>query len=178
MIYDVFVNCDFYGVNILTNKARKRTKLLLEVCFIIYIILLFYFLFFSDKFGRTTSRQDYSYNIIPFHEITRFIKYREIIGVESFMVNIAGNIFAFCPFGFLLPVLNNKKRGILYVTLVSFEFSLFIELIQLITRVGSYDIDDIILNTIGGILGYIIYRICYFIWKRRFVKHGVSKEKR
>ncbi len=178
MISGIFVKCDFYGVNILTNKAKKRTKLLLEVCFIIYIILLFYFLFFSDKFGRTTSRQEYTYNIIPFQEIRRFIKYREIIGFESFMVNIAGNILAFCPFGFFLPILNDKKRGMLYVTLVSFEFSLLIELVQLITRVGSYDIDDIILNTIGGILGYIIYCICYFIWKRRFGKHGVSKEKR
>ena len=64
------------------------------------------------------------------------------------------------------------------MTLVGFEFSLFIELMQLITKVGSYDVDDLIMNTVGGILGYIAYRICYYVWKRRTGNRGVSQEKR
>ena len=177
MISGVVVKHDIYGVNILSYKTKQRTKLLLEVCFMVYLIVLFYFLFFSDRYGRTELRQEYQYNLVPFQEIKRFIQYREILGFESFLANILGNIFAFSPFGFMLPILNSRKRGILYVTLVSFEFSLFIELIQLITKVGSYDVDDMIMNTIGGVIGYIIYRICYFIWKRRSGKHGVSQKK-
>ena len=172
------LNVSLFGVNILSYRAKQRTKLLLEVCFIIYLIILFYLLFFCDRYGRTGLRQEYHYNLVPFQEIRRFIQYREILGVESFMVNIVGNIVAFCPFGFMLPILNSKKRGILYVTLVSFEFSLFIELMQLITKVGCYDVDDLIMNTIGGILGYIAYRICYYVWKRRTGNRGVSQEKR
>ncbi len=162
----------------MSYKAKQRTKLLLEVGFIVYLILLFYFLFFSDRYGRTELRQEYHYNLVPFQEIRRFIQYREILGVESFFVNIVGNVLAFSPFGFMLPILNSRKRGILYVTLVSFEFSLFIELMQLIAKVGSYDVDDLIMNTIGGILGYLVYRICYCIWKRRTKSNGVSQEKR
>ena len=150
----------------MSYKTKQRTKLLLEVCFILYLIILFYFLFFCDRYGRTEFRDNYHYNLVPFQEIKRFIKYREILGIESFLVNIVGNVLAFSPFGFLLPILTSKKRGIFYVTLVSFEFSLFIELMQLITKVGSYDVDDLIMNTIGGMLGYILYRICYYFWKR------------
>lgn len=167
----------YYGVKILSYKAKQRTKLLLEVCFLLYLVLLMYFLFFGDRYGRTGYRQEYQYNLVPFQEIKRFIRYREILGLESFLLNIVGNIVAFSPFGFMLPILNSKKRGILYVTLVSLEFSLFIELMQLITKVGSYDVDDMILNTLGGILGHIAYRVCYNIWKRRTRKHGVSQKK-
>ena len=49
--------------------------------------------------------------------------------------------------------------------------SLCVEIIQLFTRVGSFDVDDILLNTIGGVLGYIIFLICNGI--RR--KHDVRK---
>lgn len=162
----------------MSYKTKQRTKLLLELGFILYLILLFYFLFFADRYGRTEASKEYHYNLIPFQEIKRFIKYREILGFESFMLNIIGNVIAFSPFGFMLPILNSKKRGIIYVTLVSLEFSLFIELMQLITKVGCYDVDDMIMNTIGGILGYIVYRICYYVWKRRTVSHGVSQKKR
>ena len=162
----------------MSYKTKRRAKLMLEVCFIIYLIVLFYFLFFSDRYGRSELHHEYHYNLVPFQEIRRFIQYRQILGFESFIVNIVGNIFAFSPFGFMLPILNSRKRGIIYVTLVSFEFSLFIELMQLITKVGSYDVDDLIMNTIGGIFGYIVYRICYYVWKRRLCKHGVSQEKR
>ncbi len=41
------------------------------------------------------------------------------------------------------------------MTLISFEFSLLIECIQLVSKVGSFDVDDMILNTLGGSLGYL-----------------------
>lgn len=49
--------------------------------------------------GRTYSERAYHYNLIPFHEIMRFIKYRHVLGWQAVALNIWGNIIAFMPFG-------------------------------------------------------------------------------
>lgn len=80
--------------------------------------------------------------------------------LQSFMYlvyNIIGNIIWFMPFGYMLHHFVNRinvKRVILY----SFMLSFYIELGQYVLRVGISDIDDIILNTLGGLLGYLLYR--------------------
>jgi Glycopeptide antibiotics resistance protein len=127
--------------------------------FYFYIILLAYFLFFSEHYGRENILKEYRYNLEFFKEIKRFIKYREQLGFESFAVNILGNILAFAPFGFFLPLLNVKYRKIFYTTFLCFIFSLGVETIQLILKVGIFDVDDIIMNTAGGVLGYLSYLI-------------------
>ena len=86
--------------------------------------------------------------------------------MTAVVVNLLGNIAAFLPFGFFLPFLSQKNRSFAYVTLISFEFSLLIESIQLVSKVGSFDVDDMILNTLGGSLGYL----CFWVarkWKKR-----------
>lgn len=136
-----------------------------RVLFILYIIMLSYFLFFSERYGRTIISNEYRYNLIVFKEVRRFITYREVVGFESFAVNIFGNIFAFAPFGFMLPIINDKNRKFWIVALLSLEFSLAVELIQLVFKVGIFDVDDIIMNTIGGMLGYLCFFICHKIYK-------------
>ncbi len=143
--------------------------------FYLYIILLSYFLFFSERYGRDLMTKDYRYNLELFKEIKRFIKYRQQLGFESFVVNILGNILAFAPFGFLPPLLNKKNRHILYVAITSFFFSLSVELVQMYLRVGIFDVDDILLNTMGGILGYITFCICLGCFQRlrgKMVRRG------
>ena len=61
------------------------------------------------------------------------------------------------PFGFFLPAFSRKCKEIWYVLLYSFELSLLVETIQLVTKVGSFDVDDLLLNTIGGVCGYLVY---------------------
>jgi glycopeptide antibiotics resistance protein len=136
-----------------------------RVLFILYIILLAYFLFFSERYGRTMGSDQYRYNLVLFKEVKRFIEYRRLLGFESFVVNIFGNVLAFAPFGFVLPIISVDNRKLLNITLLSFEFSLTIELIQLIFKVGIFDVDDIFMNTVGGILGGICFLICYKILK-------------
>ncbi|MDF2537000.1 MAG: putative rane protein [Herbinix sp.] len=127
--------------------------------FYLYIILLFYFLFFSERYGRDSISENYRYNLEFLKEIKRFIKYRERIGFESFVVNIMGNILAFAPFGFMLPLLNNKLRSFFKIAFLSIFFSLMVECLQLAFRVGIFDVDDIFLNSIGGIIGYLFFAI-------------------
>ncbi len=139
-----------------------------RVLFIIYLIVLAYFLFFSERYGRTNGGEAYRYNLQLFKELKRFITYRNSIGYESFIVNIFGNVFAFTPFGFILPIISKENRKLLHIVLLSLEFSLAIELLQLIFRVGIFDVDDLFLNTLGGLIGGILFFICQWVWKKKY----------
>ena len=75
---------------------EKNKRLIIKVgwlVFYIYILLLAYFLFFSEHYGRDLVTQQY--NLQLFKEIKRFIRYRDQIGIEGFVVNIFGNVLAF-----------------------------------------------------------------------------------
>ena len=72
------------------------------------------------------------------------------------------------PLGFVLPVLSYKNRSIFKVTFMCMLCSVTVELIQLISKLGSCDVDDVILNTSGGILGYICFTsVCLYLDIRR-----------
>ena len=138
------------------SKNTKRKKSLYVVLFAAYLILLFYFLFCSEGLGRASTEAEYRYNLTLFREIKRFIEYRHVLGYKAVFLNVVGNVIAFMPFGFLLPPLMNYKTNWFVTTIWAFLFSLFVETIQLFFRLGSFDVDDMLLNTIGGLLGYII----------------------
>lgn len=72
--------------------------------------------------------------------------YRDVLGTSVVIENLIGNIIGFVPFGYILPLIYKNKRKFWLITLLTAEFSLFIELTQLMLRVGSCDIDDIILK--------------------------------
>ena len=101
------------------------------------------------------------YNLTPLKEIKRFMRYiwdNDALGSAA-RLNIFGNIIAFIPFGIYLPYTSESKLGFISTFLYTFSLSLTIELVQLITKVGSCDVDDIILNTLGGVIGYILWYI-------------------
>lgn len=149
------------------RKVRiSRKRMCAILLFLLYFGILFYFLFFSEKMGRTFVEREYHYNLIPFHEIKRFLKYHEVLGIGAVILNIGGNVAAFMPFGFFLPIFSRRCQYFLNTVFYSFELSLVVEVIQLVTKVGSFDVDDIILNTIGGAAGYWVFRIADYIRKR------------
>lgn len=82
--------------------------------------------------------------------------------------NLAGNVIAFVPYGLLIPLLSHKNRRFWKVVLLSFDFSLLVEVIQLVSKVGSFDVDDLILNTVGGMVGFA----CFWMidWMRRHMR--------
>ncbi len=148
------------------NKSEKLVKALGWISFTMYIIMLFYFMFFSERYGRTILHSDYNYNLKLFKEIRRFWNYRDILGTESVVLNLVGNVAGFIPFGIMIPFLSKKRRNFFLVTLLTLEFSLLIEVTQLITKAGSFDVDDLLLNTIGGSIGYIVFVIANAVLKR------------
>lgn len=140
-------------------KADKIKKMISWAFFLFYMIALSYFLFFSEKYGRVTGTEEYRYNLIPLNEIKRFIKYHKILGYRSLIINIVGNILAFAPFGFFMPIVSPQDNKAWRVVVTGCCFSLLIEMLQLVFKIGIFDIDDILLNTIGVAIGYIGFRI-------------------
>ena len=132
------------------------------VLFFVYLVILSYLLFFAESFGRGTS-DDYHYNFIPLTEIRRYLTYWETIGIFGVLLNLVGNVAAFMPFGYFLSALTDNRLKAVSVLLFSMEFSILVEMIQLFTRLGSCDIDDVILNTLGGWIGCLIYKAIHKI---------------
>lgn len=153
------------------KKWHDRLRRLEKLLFVVYLGLLCYFLFFADSMGRNFAERTYRYNLKPFQEISRFIRYRKELGWWSVSLNLAGNVLAFVPFGAFLPRLFPKCRKFLPVAWFGFEFSLCVELIQLTAKVGSFDVDDILLNTLGGMLGYAAYRVTQMLHRRYGDRH-------
>ena len=139
------------------NRANKEKYALWggRVLFLIYVAGLCYFLFFAENYGRVLGQENYRYNLVPFREIERFWTYRDELGIHSFY-NLAGNILGFVAAGFFIPILWENKRGFFFTVCVTFDMSLLVEILQIVLRVGSFDVDDLILNTLGGIIGYLL----------------------
>lgn len=137
-------------VYLIKNKQKIILyKELLALTFIIYALCLFYVVTFGDVSWSTS-------NLIPFKEMLRYS-----FGSNLFIKNVLGNIIMFIPYGFFVSYYLNLKKPLSAFLLVLLV-SLSIETTQLlIGRV--FDIDDIILNTIGGILGFFVYKLIFII---------------
>lgn len=128
---------------IVNKKKLVLHEELLKLCFIIYILCLFYVVTFQDVSWS-------SHNYIPFKEILRYE-----IGSKNFYKNIFGNMLLFVPYGIFIAKYVKLKQPLI-VGIISFITSLSIEVIQfLIGRV--FDVDDIILNVVGCYIGFGIY---------------------
>lgn len=143
------------------DETKKKIRIIGWILFIIYILLLIYFLFLSEEYGRKDfAERDYRYNLVLFQEIRRFWVYRSKVGYLAAFLNLAGNVIGFIPFGFIVPVIGKKMKNGLLVSVCGFCLSLFVESIQLIFKVGSFDVDDLLLNTLGTVLGYLTFVVC------------------
>lgn len=98
-------------------------------------------------------------SLVPFKTITTYLFGKTPNFTYQLFHNILGNIFLFVPFAFLLPICFSKGRTLKESFLYSFLLSTLVELYQFTFRVGVLDVDDVILNVIGGIIGYIVYKL-------------------
>lgn len=166
----------------MNSITRRRLSGAGALVLIVYISLILYFVFFSDHYGRATGFTEFHYNLTPFAEIHRYLTFKEFFTWENLITNLAGNILIFVPLGILIPIIRKKKTGIFLVTFLTFSFSLFIEGVQLFTKVGVFDVDDLIMNTVGGILGYLIFWIgkVYYrhSYSRKYRKQEIKKYKK
>ena len=153
----------------MSEKKAKMIRALGKVLFVLYIVFLIYFLFLAEWYGRDGVSEEYRYNLELFKEIRRFLTYRRQLGMPAVFANLFGNILIFVPYGFFIA-LAGHSRGFFKTLFCSMGLSLIVEIVQLFTRVGSFDVDDILLNTIGGVLGFIIFAVCNRIRRKAYVR--------
>ena len=99
-------------------------------------------------------------NFTLFKTIKMYINYSYML--NSFE-NLAGKIVVFVPFGFLLPYVQKGAAKFPVLLLNAFLFVVGIEVFQLFSAFGAFDVDDILLNCFGASMGWVIYRV----WERR-----------
>lgn len=131
-------------VYLIKNKIKFIFyKEMIMLGFIIYVMALFRVVTFQDVSWSSS-------NFIPFEEMFRYE-----FGTKLFYKNVVGNMLMFVPYGFFIAYFLKTKKPWL-VLLLTTLVSITIEITQLlIGRV--FDVDDIILNIVGGVSGYIIY---------------------
>ena len=144
-------------------KRDVLKKLFLNIMFygvmFLYALILFFLLFKKKSVGSFRT-----INLIPFRTIIDYLFNEDVI-VRSFAFsNIMGNIAIFIPLGIYIPLLINKKSIFTNSAIVAL-ISLCVEIVQYILVIGTADVDDIILNTIGGLLGILIFKLVYLIFK-------------
>ncbi|MDQ0270443.1 VanZ family protein [Cytobacillus purgationiresistens] len=130
--------------------SGKRIMISLRIGYylaVIYSIALLILLFF-----RPNDQSYDSMNIIPFATISFYLS-NEVNSLISFY-NLAANIGLFIPYGLFLRI---KGLNFLKTVVIMFLTISFIETMQLLTKRGSFDIDDIILNVFGAIIGWFFY---------------------
>jgi glycopeptide antibiotics resistance protein len=159
-------------------KLRKPNlgKIIMWALFILYLTLLIKVILFKYPAFVIANSFKYAHETPLFTRITQgnFIPFKTILhylgGNPSFGVakeNLLGNIIAFGPLGFLLPIVIKGIKDVKHIALSAFIVSLTFEVIQLLTYLGSFDVDDIILNVLGAMCGYLVYKVFFLLIPKR-----------
>lgn len=146
----VILPCLIYQIVVIKRKNLKVEKNVVIHLVWVYIFLLYIYLALSKAgigsiwdIGRYSDlfRVD-EINLIPF----------DSVGILTYILNV----IMFMPLGFLLPLIWKNFRNIINVLLTGLGFSLAIEFCQLF-NLRATDIDDLMMNTLGAVLGYFIW---------------------
>lgn len=167
--YELYILPIYLIIRLLYLRNKKiniKRELLLIIFMSIIIMLLSQTIiceFYLDN-GVHIKEGIHNNNFIPFKIFyDSYISHIKYGNYTYFIINLLGNIILFIPIGFLLPSLYKIKEK--YVVLLGLSLSLFIELFQLFLPRWT-DIDDIILNTFGTFIGFLLYKYCVKIYHR------------
>lgn len=150
----------------MNRNNRKIIHVLVWMFFTGYSACLLYWMF--RGFGRT-AHTEIRYNLVPFNTIFSYMFNVNQHNIGTTIINLAGNVGVFLPFGLVLPYLFQKLTRY-SVFFVWFTGSIIIlEIMQTVLKVGTGDIDDVILNVIGASAGYVVYRIFFSEKSGRFI---------
>lgn len=140
------------------NKIKKTTYI---IALIIYTIMIFNLTLFTRRIGEIR------YNLIPLKTISDYIINIKKYNLREIIINIFGNIFIFMPVQYLIIKIFELKKSKIII-LIDLIILLSIELSQLITHTGIFDIDDIILNLSGMLITLILMKLNHkFVLKRK-----------
>ena len=138
------------GVDLMDEKLLKYKKVT-SILFIVYFLLLTWIIVFKTEFSISSLVTERSINLIPFKESV-------IVNGKISFSEIINNAIVFIPVGVFTAMLVDNLKFI-KMAAVPFGISLFYEITQYIFAVGACDITDLINNTLGGIVGILIFKL-------------------
>lgn len=154
------------------NIEKSKRDWFLNVLFFLYLLFIIRVIVFKYPYDQLHAIADSwqkdviweglsTANFVPFKTIKMYIRYYDLPGLRSFS-NLFGNILVFIPVGILLPRVHEGSKKVICMLFNVLLFIIGIEVFQLFSNFGAFDVDDIILNTFGVLLGRCLYRI----WER------------
>lgn len=132
--------------------SKGKKELFFKTTLYIYLSFVLYFTLMPILFKiphLIYHHYPYKINFVPFIDVSRT--------QGDFVRQILLNILMTIPFGFLLPLVMKKRATLFKIIIATALLSISIELLQPLTGARISDITDVITNTIGGILGYLLY---------------------
>ncbi|MGY3778640.1 VanZ family protein [Isobaculum melis] len=153
--------------------VRKNKEIILWL-FVFYVILLYQLTVFRWGFNFSTAfEQLRSLDHVNWQPFVETLKLTNGLTLFDFIYNLFGNIFWFVPMGLMLPALLKKSKQI-KTLLIGFGVSLSIEVMQFIFQTGISDIDDVIFNTLGTLLGLLVFS--GISWVKNKVKNRLKED--
>ncbi len=143
-----------------TALTRVGTVVVWTV-FVLYLVLLLKLLLLSRPLGS-----EHSLNLIPFATISNYVFSPSAVVKRFAVVNVIGNIVAFVPLGAFLPLVG-RRTGIWANLLVVACASVAVEIVQGVFGLGASDVDDVLLNTLGGLIGILFFTVLRRLLRRR-----------
>ena len=144
--------------------TMKNADRIAKITFILYIALMLWLLFgqrvSNDVQGGYWDELSQNINLVPFRTIGGYMDrlYNSAGKLNhQAVINLGGNVIMFIPLGFLLPFVSDRAKKLKNCFVMTFVVILSVELLQLATLLGSFDIDDLLLNMIGIFMGWMAY---------------------
>ena len=151
----IFFLCAFYKFNKGKSIDISHLCCFLFAAYIIAVFIITDIGTIFEGFENGVALNIVTFNVHPFSR-------------HIYMPSYFANVLMFVPFGFLASIIERQDIGVVRAFLEGLGFSLVIELSQLLNDRYT-DVDDLIMNTAGALIGYILYKL---IFKKRFPKGG------
>ena len=156
---------------------KRIVKFIVWVSFFVYLAVVAGLVFFSRYrvgFFEDISIWEYAryqMNLVPFKTILEYIKayYDGSMSKIIPLRNLIGNLIMFFPWGIYLPLLFEKTKHWKKYMVITVGMLLGVELVQFFGRLGSFDIDDFLLNLAGAMLGFCIWKTKILQWLEKYL---------
>ncbi|MFC5405865.1 VanZ family protein [Cohnella soli] len=139
------------------------------ICLVVYVLILTKYLVLDRMHLMGYGYR--SYNLLPFSSIKQYLYQKEHYNYHTWFMNLVGNFVMLMPLGLLLPLLHRYFRRTRNFIVFLIATNISIEVLQYYSGLGSADIDDVIMNSAGAIVVYLLVRILL-----KILNHGLNKE--
>lgn len=160
----------FFGVTLLLYRRRRFDKTQRNAALVlsVYIVVLLY----NTVIGRPAYAQ-YTYQIYLFQSYKWLFTYNG----GQFFRQMVVNLVMLMPVGFLLPMVFGGKRKYRLTLLLSLLLTVFVETAQMLLKCGTFEVDDIINNVIGAVLGMALYAVIHRVRQHYIMTEGNQNER-